>query len=64
MTVNLQFDVNYCADCPFITEAQGQGISGYACNMLLRDGKGYDAIIGNIYNFHKDCPFTKNMRGE
>ncbi len=62
MIVNLQLDVNYCADCPFITEVQEQGLNGYACKMLLRDGKGYGAIINSVYDFHKDCPFTKKTQ--
>lgn len=62
MTVNLQLDVNYCADCPFIMEVQEQGFNAYACKMLLRNGKGYGAVINSIYDFHKDCPFTKETK--
>jgi len=59
MIVNLQLTVNSCADCPFITEVQEQGLNAYACKMLLREGKGYSATINSIYDFHKDCPFIK-----
>ena len=62
MTVNIQLDVNYCADCPFISEVQEQGLNVYACKILLRDGKGYSAIIDSVYDFHKDCPFTKKTK--